>query len=106
MPAAPQPTVTWGIANLEREVDSGYVHTAHWTASLTIDDYSASAYGSVGLARPEDDLIPFPELTKEQVIGWVKDKLGAEQVETIETGLASQITEQQLPKKLSGTPWS
>jgi hypothetical protein len=103
---APQPVVTWDIANLEREVSDGYVYTAHWTVSSTLGEFSAGAYGSVGLERPEGDLIPFDQLSKEQVVGWVKEKLGAEQVAATEAALASQIAEQQAPKKASGLPWA
>jgi hypothetical protein len=100
---APQPVITWDIANLEREVSDGYVYTAHWTASSTLGEFSAGAYGSVGLERPDGTLIPFDQLSKEQVVGWVKDKLD---VPAIEAALASQIAEQQAPKQASGLPWA
>jgi len=100
------PVITWDIANLERELSDGYVYTAHWTVSSALGEFSAGAYGSIGFERPDDELIPFEDLTKEQVLDWVKDKLGAEQVETIEAGLASQIAQQQAPQKASGLPWA
>jgi hypothetical protein len=100
---APTPVITWDIANLERETSDGYVYTAHWAASSTLGEFSAGAYGSVGFERPEEDLIPFEQLTKDQVLGWVKDKLDTDQ---IEAALASQIAEQQAPQKASGTPWA
>jgi hypothetical protein len=100
---APQPVITWDIANLEREVSDGYVYTAHWTVSSTLDEFSAGAYGSVGLERPAGELIPFDQLSKEQVVEWVKEKLD---VPAIEAALASQIAEQQEPKQASGLPWA
>ena len=66
--------------------------------------YSAGAYGSIGLERPET-LIPYSDLTKEQVVGWVKDKLGTEQVEAIEAALQAQLDEQHSPSRASGVPW-
>jgi hypothetical protein len=97
----------WSIANLERHTADGIVYTAHWTVSATDGDYSAGAYGSVGLEAPAegDTVIPYSELTEEIVIGWVKDKLGEEQVTSTETTLANQIAEQLAPKSASGLPW-
>ena len=98
---------TWSIANLERHTTDGIVYTAHWTVSATDGDYSAGAYGSIGLEAPAegDAIIPYEELTPEVVIGWVKEKLGEDQVSSTEAALATQIAEQLAPTKASGTPW-
>jgi len=99
-------TFTWAIANLDRETSDGFVFTAHYTVSAADDAYSSSAYGSIGFERPEN-LVPFADLTEEQVIGWVKETLGGdEKVAEIETALQAQIDEQRAPTKASGTPWS
>ena len=97
---------TWAIANLERETDDGFVFTAHYTVSAADGTYSAGAYGSIGFERPEN-LVPFADLTEEQVIGWVKEALGGdEKVAEIEAALQSQINQQRTPTTASGTPWS
>ena len=99
-------TYTWKVSQLERESSDGYVFNAHWSvnATETVKDqtYSAGSYGSIGLERPEEDLIPFEDLTEELVISWILDKLD---VETYETSLQSQLDEQKAPSKLSGVPW-
>ena len=103
-------TYTWKVSQLERESSDGYVFTAHWTvnATETVEDktYSAGAYGSIGLERPEEDLIAFEELTEELVVSWVLDKLGEEQVVNMETSLTNQIQEQKTPSKIQGLPWA
>ena len=102
-------TYTWKVSQLERESSDGYVFTAHWNvnATETVEDktYSAGAYGSIGLERPEEDLIAFEELTEELVVSWVLDKLGEEQVTNMETSLTNQIQEQKTPSKIQGLPW-
>ena len=98
-------TFTWNIANLERETVDGYVYTAHYTIDAKDDTYSAGAYGSIGFERPET-LIPFADLTKEIVVGWVKDALGTEKVTEIEVALQGQLDEQRNPTKAAGLPWS
>ena len=98
-------TFTWAIANLERETADGFVFTAHYTISANDGTYSSSAYGSVGFERP-DNLIPFDDLTQDQVIGWVKEALGGdEKVTEIQAALQQQLDEKRAPSKASGTPW-
>ena len=99
-------TYTWKIAQLERETADGYVFIAHYTVDAEDGTYRAGAYGSIGLERPEGELIPFADLTEEIVVGWVKDKLGEEQVENIEAALQAQLNEQAAPTKAAGLPWA
>ena len=99
-------TYTWKIAQLERETADGYVFTAHYTVDANDETYNAGAYGSIGLERPEGDLIPFDSLTEEMVVGWVKDKLTAEKVAEIEAALQAQLDEKHAPSKAAGVPWA
>ena len=105
-------TISWNIANLERETEDNFVFTAHWTVSAVDSEssedeepFSAGAYGSIGLERPEN-LIPYENLTEEIVVGWVKEKMGEEAVESVESALLAQIAEQKAPTKASGKPWA
>ena len=98
-------TVTWKIANLERETEDGFVFTAHYTVNADDGTYTSGAYGSIGFERP-DNLIPFSQLTEETVVGWVKEKFGEEKVTEIEAALQSQIDEQKRPTKAAGVPWA
>jgi len=103
--ATPTTTFTWSIAQLERETNDGYVYQAHYTIDATDGTYRAGAYGSIGLERPEGDMIPFADLTAELVTKWVKDKLGDEAVTNVEVALQAQIAEQRAPSKAQGLPW-
>jgi hypothetical protein len=99
-------TYEWNISNLERETSDGYVFTAHWTLSATDGEHTAGSYGSIGFERPEEELIPFENLSKELVISWVKEKLGEESIISMEAALQAQIEEQKAPTKESGVPWN
>ena len=99
-------TYTWAVAQLERETADGYVFTVHYTVNAADGTYSSGAYGSLGLERPESDMVPFADLTEEMVIGWVKDKFGAEKVAEIEAALQAQLDEQHAPSKAQGMPWA
>jgi len=101
----PVTLVSWKIAQLERETADGFVFTAHYTVDANDGTYSAGAYGSVGFQRPEN-LIPFSDLTEEQVIGWTKEAIGGdEKVAEIEAALQAQLDEQRTPSKAPGLPW-
>ena len=103
--AIPATVFGWHIANLERETADGFVFTAHYTVDANDGTYSSGAYGSIGFERPEN-LIPFAELTEEEVIGWVKEALTAEKVAEVEAALQAQLDEQRHPSKAAGVPWS
>ena len=99
-------TFTWNISQLDRETADGFVYTVHYTVNASDDTYSSGAYGSVGLERP-DTLIPYADLTKDQVVEWVKEKIGgSDKVAEIEAALQAQLDEQRTPTKASGIPWS
>jgi hypothetical protein len=105
-------TITWKIANLEREIADGFVYTGHYTVSAESDQlkpdgtpYTSGAYGSVGFQRP-GDLIPFADLTEDQVVNWVKEALGGdEKVAEIEAQLEARLAELISPSKINGVPW-
>jgi hypothetical protein len=99
--------ITWGVAQLERQLSDGVVYTVHYTVEAFDGTYRSSAYGSLGLEAPEDDsLIPFADLTPEIVIEWVKEKFGDEKVEEISTALQAQIDQQKTPTTGTGLPWA
>ena len=93
----------WSIADLNRKTEDGFVFAVDWRVDATNDVYSEGAYGSIPLERPEE-LIPFDQLTTEQVVQWVKDYFGEEKVAEIEAALAARISEKQNPTEASGLP--
>jgi len=101
-------TYTWRVANMERETDDGYVFAVHYTVEGKSADgvYAAGAYGSLGLERPEGELIPYSELKEDVVVAWVLQKLGDEKVLEIHAALTAQIEEQRHPSKAVGLPWN
>jgi hypothetical protein len=99
-------TFTWNIAQLDREAKDGYVFTAHYTVDAKDDTYSAGAYGSIGFERPEEDMIPFADLTQEIVVTWVQHQLTGEKVAEIEAALQKQLDEQRNPTVAQGLPWA
>lgn len=105
-------SVIWDIANMERHLPDGdnppdgQIYTVHWTASLEESGESASAYGSIGLGDPApDNYTPFDQLTKNEVINWVFEAMGPDQVVSIQEALNAQIQEKLNPTHSAGVPW-
>jgi hypothetical protein len=105
-------TNTWGIVQLEAYPEyaneTNVVFTVHWNLTGTEDTHTGYVYGSVGLELDEEaEFTPFADLTKEQVIGWVHEALGPEQVATYEESVANQIEVSKTPTVVYPTlPWT
>ena len=97
-------TKTWEVNTLQRELADGYVNKVIYRVKGTDGTYETRATGEVDLEKPET-LIPYKDLTAETVIGWVKAKLGTEQVASIEKAIDDNITLQKTPTHGVGTPW-
>ena len=105
-------TCNWTVVQMdaypEYEGHSDVVFTVHWRLNGTDGEYTAGAYGSVGLTLdPEAEFTPFEKLTEAQVIGWVQDALGEEQVTSYEANVAQQINNQIVPPVVTPPlPWA
>lgn len=102
-----QTEFSWQVVNLERTLSDGVVYTLHYAIDASDGIYRSGAYGSIGLEAPEEDaMIPYGNLTKEIVVGWLLDKLGAEKVAEVEAALQAQLDEQKAPTRGAGVPWA
>jgi hypothetical protein len=97
-------TITWAIAQLDRNATDGGVTVAHWTVSAVDGDYSASSYGTAGFTPDPEapGFVPFEDLTEEDVLVWVWDSVDKE---ATEESLLKQIDAQKNPVVVSGLPW-
>jgi hypothetical protein len=108
-------TYNWVIAALEAyTTQSGYtdvVYTIHWRyrAVDQSTSYSAEVYGAQSVAPYNPDsgsFIPYDELTKPTVIGWLTGSLGEERVNALTGSLDAQIQQQIQPTSaVLPPPW-
>ena len=103
--------VTWDVVALDATKTVGslsdVVTEIHWTASDADGDHIGSSYGSVGLAKADSgSFITYASITKDNAVAWAKAALGADKVTSIETSIATQITESKTPTTTTGVPWS
>jgi myo-inositol-hexaphosphate 3-phosphohydrolase len=97
-------TYNWTIQQMDRLTSDGFVVTVHYNVSAVDGDYTASTYGTVGYTeQPDEQYIPYAELTEAEVVGWVQESLGKD---TVEASLAAQIEAQKNPVQESGVPWA
>ena len=106
------PTVVWAVPGVDRKLPDGdvcpegQVYAGGWTATYEKDGQSAYAYGSVGFPEPDpDNYTPYSELTEAEVLEWIFNILGDEQVASIENGLKTQVEEKLNPTTANGKPW-
>ena len=103
--------VTWNVVALDATKTVGslsdVVTTVHWTASDADGDHTGYSYGTVGLAEADSgSFTAYASITKDNAVAWAKAALGADEVTSIEAGIAAQITESKTPTKSTGVPWS
>ena len=105
-------TNTWVINALDcyPEVDgeTDVVFIIHWSLNATDGTYNGSVYGTVGVTLdPEAPFTAYADLTEAQVVGWVQDALGEEQVAAYEANVATQIANQINPPVVTPPlPWA
>jgi len=110
-------TFAWDVTQLERTLSDGAVYNAYWSVIATREEandteevndtiYTADRRGTVSFGAPDpNNFTPYDQLTKNQVVGWVLNALGNEQVETICEGLTAQLNNKQNPVDALGIPW-
>lgn len=102
---------TWSVVQLDAypQVDgkSEVVFNVHWTLTGEEAGFTGSVYGSQAVTLdPDAPFTPYASLTQDQVIGWVKDALGDEQVASLEANVAEQINNQVAPSVVNPPlPW-
>ncbi len=110
--------IKWSINQLDYEISkdskSNVVTSVHWNANdskeVTKDGvkvtYSGGNYGQVGLDTSDlSSFVAYDKLDEDTVVGWVKAKLGDEQVKSVEDGIANEIDAQENPTTGKGKPW-
>ena len=94
--------ITWNISQLDRQTSDGFVYCAHWQATATDGDYSASVIGTCSWSDGTAT-IAYADLTKDAVLAWVWESVDKD---AVEDSLLAQIAEQKAPAKATGVPWN
>jgi hypothetical protein len=105
-------TNIWSIVAMdcypEKDGDTDVVFNCHWTLTATDGTYTGSVYGTQAVSTENlKNFIPYEDLTQSEVIGWVQDAMGEEQVASYEANVAAQIEAQINPTVVTPPlPWA
>lgn len=96
----------WSFPQLEVAPSEGgladVIKTIHWRYDAQDEQYSAGAYGSVGLSTPDPEaFVPFNGLTEAKLIEWVSESID---VPAMEANLAGEISAKKSPKTYTVYP--
>ena len=95
----------WQISQMERTLDDNGVIVAHWRATATDGDFSASSYGTAGFTPDpsSSDWVAYDSITEELALSWCFAN-GVDK-DAIEASLQANIDLQKNPTQASGVPW-
>jgi hypothetical protein len=99
-------TYTWSfpqfdVAKAEDDLPD-VVKTIHWRYDAVDGDFSAGAYGSLGLEAPDPNaFVPYTQITAQWAIGCVTAQINLEEVNT---ALERQIENQKNPPVVPMVP--
>lgn len=86
---------TWTVESMQTAPQEGglpdVVKLVFWLCTDTDGTNEARLGGKTEIPLSVSNFTPYDQLTEAQVIGWVQDELGPEEVARIEASLADQI---------------
>jgi len=104
-------TITWIVEQMDcyptAEGETDVVFTVHWRVNGVDGEYAGTSYGTQPVTyEAGSSFTPYADLTQDQVIGWVKDAMGPEQVASIEANVEKQVQDAMNPPVVSPPlPW-
>ena len=103
---------TWTIVQCEDyligpagpyEGDARVIYTVHWHCV----NGPAGIYGSTSLEPfTGGEFVPWDTVTEEMALGWLHDKMGAEEVARIEANVTAEREHIENPTTGRGIPWA
>ena len=82
------------------------VFLVNWSCNGTDGTYTGALVGATSVKLdPNAPYTPYADLTQHQVIGWVKEAIGASQVDAIQNDVAVQIANNYYTPTILPNPW-
>lgn len=85
--------INWLITNTEREIETGKVLKASVLIIAQLEDFKQQKYLDIILDEPKSvkKIIKYEDLTQDDILGWVKEKLGEAEIDKIEEKLVNFV---------------
>lgn len=97
-------TYEYNPTNLTKD-QNGVVIAVQFTITASDGTDSFIVNNQTALPAPTGDIIPYEQLSKEEVITWIKKLVGTQSEELADAELAGYI-KRKTQKTSHGTPWS
>ena len=94
----------WNILTLEQIRENGFVTEVRYIVNATDNNITVSKTGIVKFKQVEGNFIPFENLTQQEVVEWVKEKLGAGELQRLTEELQEEIQSKTNPQKETVVP--
>ena len=99
-------TCTWNVYSTDRVLSSGVIEVVHYEVTATEGDASVRETFSTELDAPDvSTMTDYDQVTAEQCLGWVKDRLGEDVVAEVQERVIARLSVQENPTHGSGVPW-
>jgi hypothetical protein len=104
-------TYTWSIVQIdalpERDGKQNVVSVVHWALRGQENGLSGSTQGAHAITfKGDGTFTPYANLSESQIIGWVKDTMGADMVAAVEADVAQQISNKANAPVATALPWA
>lgn len=83
-------TITWKPVRTVFDTSDKFIWKIFYTVEAKNGDYVADHHDNMRLDRPET-LIAYDTLTEENLVTWIKNKLGTPMIDAIEGGLKNEM---------------
>lgn len=94
--------ITWKIVQLERLISDGFVFKAYWKCSI-VDEFLYADESGICSFELSKQTTPFEDLTEEDVLQWVWEKVNKS---AVESQLQEKISNLMAPSTELGLPWN
>lgn len=99
---------SWGIPALECHPQIGpntnVICNVHWILAGNNGSHSAAKYGNQRLEYDPNNVVPYANLTKEQVVQWVEAALGTEKIAQLKAEIEELLALQESPTVINTVP--
>ena len=108
--ADPTYNITWGFQSdkpldaINGGDDDGLVTKVHWNISCVASDGFTGYYYDCMSLEKGSSVTPLKDLTKDQVIGWIKTNLGSDKVASLENHVKQECINKRTPASISTAP--
>jgi len=83
-------TITWKPVRTVFDPSDKWIWKIHYTVEAKNENNVADYHDKIDLDRPET-LIAYDTLTEENLVTWIKNKIGTQMVGSIEGGLKNEV---------------